>query len=90
MFLFSNGQPKPKDSQDDKHAVWIEDGIPIHEDFEALIRHIYGQCIFPLVAVRIIDWVDVPGGLHHHIQFPFSFQCWSPWQDGAQKMDTNI
>ena len=55
MFLFSDGQPQPEDGRDDEHAIQIEDGIAIREDFEALIRHIYGQCVPPLIAVSIVD-----------------------------------
>ena len=55
MFLFSNGQPQPEDGRDDKHAVQIEDGVAIREDFEALIKHIYGLCVFSLAVVRITD-----------------------------------
>ena len=46
MFILSNGQWQPEDGQDDNHAVHIEDGIAVREDFEALIKHIYGQYVF--------------------------------------------
>jgi len=56
MFLFSNGQPQPEDGRDDEHAVQVENGVAVNEDFEALIKHIYGQCVFWTTAfVRIID-----------------------------------
>jgi hypothetical protein len=45
MFMMSNGQRQPEDGQDDNHAVQIDDGIAVREDFEALIKHIYGQCV---------------------------------------------
>jgi hypothetical protein len=43
MFILSNGQPHPEDGQDDDHAVQIEGGVAVREDFEALVKHIYGQ-----------------------------------------------
>ena len=43
MFILANGQRQPEDGEDDDHAVHIEDGIAVREDFEALIKHIYGQ-----------------------------------------------
>ena len=55
MFLFSDSQPQPEDGRDDEHAVQIKDGVAIREDFEALIRHIYGQCVPPLIAVSIVN-----------------------------------
>ena len=45
MFLLSSGQQNPQDGQDDDHAVQIEDGVAVREDFEALVKHIYGQCV---------------------------------------------
>ena len=51
MFILSNsGQLQSEDGQDDHNPVRIEDGIAVREDFEALIRHIYGQCVFYLEA----------------------------------------
>jgi len=47
MFILSNGHRQPEDGQDDDHAVEIEDGIAVREDFEALIKHIYGQWTAP-------------------------------------------
>ena len=47
MFILSNsGQQQSEDGQDDHHPVRIEDGVAIREDFEALIKHIYGQYVF--------------------------------------------
>lgn len=43
MFILANGQRQLEGGQDDDHAVQIDDGIAVREDFEALIRHIYGQ-----------------------------------------------
>jgi hypothetical protein len=46
MFILSNSdQQRPEDGQDDHRPIRIEDGIAVREDFEALIKHIYGQCI---------------------------------------------
>lgn len=55
MFILSNGERQPEDGQDDEHAVQIEDGIAVREDFEALIKHIYGQCVFYLVPIGLVD-----------------------------------
>ena len=55
MFILSNGQHQTKDGQDDDHAIWIEDGIAVREDFEALIKHIYGQYVFYFLTVGIIN-----------------------------------
>ena len=46
MFILSNGQCQPVDGQDDDHAIQIEDGVAVREDFESLVRHIYGRCVF--------------------------------------------
>lgn len=75
MFILSNGQRQPEDGQDDDHAVQIEDGIAVREDFEALIKHIYGQCVSYPTPIRTIDRVDMPGGPRHRIQSPSSFRC---------------
>jgi len=54
MFILSNGQRQPEDGQDDNCAVQIEGGVAVREDFEALIKHIYGQCVFHLLrAIRV-------------------------------------
>jgi hypothetical protein len=45
MFLLSNGHQNPQDGQDDDHPVHIGDGVAVREDFEALIKHIYGQYV---------------------------------------------
>ena len=45
MFILSNGQRQPEEGRDDDHAVQIEDGVAVREDFEALIKHIYGQYV---------------------------------------------
>ena len=50
MFVLSNGQRQPEDGQDDDHPVQIEDGIAVREDFESLIKHIYGQCVSHLIG----------------------------------------
>lgn len=43
MFMVSSGHHNPEDGQDDQHPVLVQDGVAIREDFEALIKHIYGQ-----------------------------------------------
>ena len=53
MFILANGRQQLEDGQDDDHAVQIEDGVVVCEDFEALIRHIYGQCIAILTVHTI-------------------------------------
>ena len=55
MFTLSNGQQQPEDGQTDEHAIQIEDGVAIREDFEALLKHIYGQCVLHPGAVRIAN-----------------------------------
>ena len=45
MFILSNGQRQPEEGRDDDHAVQIGDGVAVREDFEALIKHIYGQYV---------------------------------------------
>ena len=45
MFILADGRRQLEDGQDDDHTVQIEDGVAVREDFEALIRHIYGQCV---------------------------------------------
>ena len=51
MFILSNsGQQQPEDGQDDWHPIKIEDGVAVREDFEALIKHIYGRCVFHFKA----------------------------------------
>ena len=52
MFILSNGQQQSEDGQDDDHAVHIEDGVAVREDFEALVRHIYGQYVFYLSNIE--------------------------------------
>ena len=54
MFVLSNGQRQPEDGNDDDHAVQIEDGVAVREDFEALVRHIYGQYVFYFVVITIV------------------------------------
>ena len=46
MFMLSNGHRQREDGQDDDRAVQIEDGVAVREDFEALIKHIYGPYVF--------------------------------------------
>lgn len=47
MFILSNSdQQQSEDGQDDHHPIRIEDGVAVREDFEALIKHIYGQYVF--------------------------------------------
>lgn len=38
MFLL----PHPDDGLDDDHPVRIQDGVAVREDFEPLLKHIYG------------------------------------------------
>ena len=42
MFMLANGQPQVEEGLDDEHPVRIENGVAIREDFEALLKHIYG------------------------------------------------
>jgi len=44
MFLLPNGksQHNPTDGLDDSHPIRIERGVAVREDFEALLKHIYG------------------------------------------------
>ena len=48
MFILSNSdQQQSEDGQDDHHPIrTLEDGVAVREDFEALIKHIYGQYVF--------------------------------------------
>ena len=47
MFILSNSdQQQSEDGKDDHHPIRIEDGVAVREDFEALIKHIYGQYVF--------------------------------------------
>jgi len=55
MFMLSDGQHQPGDGRDDEHAVRIEDGVAVREDFEALIKHIYGQCVFQIIVAWTAD-----------------------------------
>jgi len=55
MFILSNGQQQLEDGQDDDHTVQIEDGVAVREDFEALIKHIYGQYVFYFMAIRVVS-----------------------------------
>jgi len=54
MFILPNGQQQPKDGQDDDHAVQIEDSVAVREDFEALIKHIYGPCVFSFTTLGFV------------------------------------
>ena len=49
--MHSDGQRQHEDGQDDDHAVQIEDGVAVREDFEALLKHVYGQYVFYLVVI---------------------------------------
>ena len=51
MFMHSDGQRQHEDGQDDDHTVQIEDGVAVREDFEALLKHVYGQYVFCLVVI---------------------------------------
>lgn len=42
MFVLASGQPQPHEGSDDRHPIRIEKGVAVREDFEALLRHIYG------------------------------------------------
>ena len=44
MFLLPNreSQTGPGDGFDDGHPIRIENGVAVREDFEALLKHIYG------------------------------------------------
>ena len=44
MFLLPKweSQHTPSDGLDDGHPIQIESGVAIREDFEALLKHIYG------------------------------------------------
>jgi hypothetical protein len=55
MFILSNGQRQPEDGEDDSHAVRIEDGVAVREDFESLVKHIYGQSVFYPVLIATIS-----------------------------------
>lgn len=43
--MLSNGQQQPEDGKDDDCAIQIEEGIAVREDFEALIKHVYGPYV---------------------------------------------
>ena len=55
MFILSNGQEHPEDGQNDDHAIRIEDGIVVQEDFEALVKHIYGQYVLYFSTIGIVN-----------------------------------
>jgi len=43
MFLLPNGEPQPgTEGHDDVSPIRIQDGVAVREDFEALLKHIYG------------------------------------------------
>jgi len=43
MFLLPNGKSQPgNDGLDDGSPIRIQDGVAVREDFEALLKHIYG------------------------------------------------
>lgn len=58
MFILSDGSEQPgghhDHGQDDEHAVQIADGVAVREDFEALIKHIYGQWTAPPYPVPFL------------------------------------
>jgi len=44
MFLLPDGTPQPgTDGFDDKSPIQIQDGVAVREDFEALLKHLYGK-----------------------------------------------
>lgn len=75
MFILSNGQRQLDEGEDDDHAVQIGDGVALREDFEALIKHIYGQCVSCPILIGTVDRVGYPGGPRRHIRSRFSFRC---------------
>lgn len=42
MFKLDVHQRQPDEGADDSHPIQLENGVTIHEDFEALLKHIYG------------------------------------------------
>ena len=43
MFLLPNGKSQPSsDGLDDRSPIQIQDGVAVREDFEVLLKHIYG------------------------------------------------
>jgi len=42
MFQLENSQSKLNEGVDDSHPIQLESGVTTHEDFEALLKHIYG------------------------------------------------
>ena len=54
MFILANGQRQPEDGEDDNHAIHIEDAVAVHEDFEALIKHIYGQYVLCFSTMWVV------------------------------------
>jgi len=43
MFRLENHQSEPDEGINDLHPIRLENGIAVREDFEALLKHIYGQ-----------------------------------------------
>ena len=55
MFILSNGQEHSEDGQNNDHAIRIEDGVTVQEDFEALVKHIYSQYVFYFSIIVIVS-----------------------------------